>query len=183
MIIGGIRSDSFNSTKFVASPPYMQDDLTWCVRRANEIPRWMNVYYIPKDFATYAAGFSLHIMTILLAYLLSTYEENSADLIFYAVSSVAILTQFNQSYTPRKPMNRIIFMLCVISTFWLTQIFNAYYFRYIRTTLYEIQICTLDDIRDNQFSFAGDSDVYNHLITGNAVRHFFSVLHLAIDDN
>lgn len=170
MIIGGIRSDSFNSTEFVASALYMQDDITWCVSRSKEISRWKNFYYVPQDFETYALGFFTFFTVIINAYLFTTFEEKPLDLVLCSIYTVANLIGNAVQYNPKLWLSRFHYGHFLIYPFWLTQIFNGYLITYMSIILYEKQISTLEGIAQNRFHLCGDSGVLNHLIVQNMVK-------------
>lgn len=175
MIIGGIRPEYFlNSTKFVASAPYMQDDLTWCVSHARAIPRWKNIYYIPKDIATYTWGATMYIMTIFVAFLLTTFEEKPLDLWYCAILSVQTVIGFTSTFKPKGTLMRLHYGQFLIIPFWLTQIFSAYLITFASQILYENQIDTIESIVNNEFRLAGDSHVFNHLSIRSKVSRIFN---------
>lgn len=155
LIIGGIHSNMLNSTKFVTSSPYMQDDLTWCVKRAKAIPRWKNIYYIPQDVETYVIGFIVYTLSIVSIYLLTAFEDKPLDFTLCNVYSIGCLAGFGYAYTPKKAATRFIVSIFFMSTFWMTQIYLSYLITYLRITLYENQIGTLGEITRKNFHLAG----------------------------
>lgn len=171
LIIGGVRPEYFTySTKFVASAPYLQDDLTWCVSQSKAISRWKNIFYIPKDFLTYFWGVTMYIATIFGTFLLTTFEEKPLDIFYCAILSVQTLTGFTSQFSPKLTVTRFHFGQFLIIPFWLNQIFNGFLITYLHLILYEDQIKTLDEISRNNFHLAGDHLVFEHLEVKNMVR-------------
>lgn len=170
MTIGGIRPDFFpNFTDFIASTPYMQDDLTWCVSHAKAIPRWRNIYYIPQDVPTYAWGVILYIITISGPFVFSTFEKKPLDIFYCGILSLQTVVGLTSTFNPKRSILRIHFALFLFISFWLTQIVSGFLIIYTRRILYEKQISTLDEIAGNDFRLAGDSYIFDHLNAKNIV--------------
>lgn len=170
IIIGGIHADYSNSSTFTSSAPYLQDDLTWCVSWAKEIPRWKNIYYIPQDIQTYAWGAIMYIMTIFCAFFLTTFEEKPLDFFCCVILSVQTLVGFASPFRPKGLLMRFHYGQFLIIPFWLTQIFSAFLITFVPRILYDEQISSFEDITRNHFHFAGEAHVFNHLRTKNVVR-------------
>lgn len=170
LIIGGIRFENFNSTKFVASAAYAQDDMTWCVGRAKAIHRWKNVYYIPKDIETYTIGALMYIATIFGAYFLTTFEKKPLDLFHCAILSVQTLTGQSSTFNPKRFVMRFFYVMFLLIAFWLTQFFCAFLVTFMSSVLYETQIASIDKIIGHGFQLAGDPDVVKYYATKNVVR-------------
>lgn len=169
LIIGGIHSDRIKSTAFEASNPYIQDDLTWCVSRAKEIPRWMNVFYIPKDAQTYLSGIILLLLTLFAAYFLTTFEEKPLDFLYCIILTVQTIIAFPSIFNPKGLLLRLHYALFLIIPFWLTQIYSAYLFTFISQVLFEHQIATRSEIADQRFRLTGDLNIIDHIRVKNAV--------------
>lgn len=169
LIIGGIHSDRIQSTAFEASNPYIQDDLTWCVSRAKEIPRWMNVFYIPKDAQTYLSGILLLILTLFAAYFLTTFEEKPLDFLYCIILTVQTIIAFPSIFNPKGILLRLHYALFLIIPFWLTQIYSAYLFTFISQVLSEHQIATCSEIADQRFRLTGDLNIIDHIRVKDAV--------------
>lgn len=182
MIIGGVRPGYFlKLTNFVLSVPYMQDDLTWCVSHAKAIPRWKNIYYIPQDATIYTWGALMYIMTIIGAFLLTTFEEKPLDFWYCAILSTQTVVGFSSTFKPKGSLMRFHYGQFLIIPFWLTQIFSAFLIIFLPRILYENQINTVETIARNGFRLAGDSNVLNHLnIKSNVSINFTSFFFLLI---
>lgn len=171
LIIGGIHSDRIKSVAFEPTVPYIQDDLTWCVSRANQIPRWMNVFYIPKDAQTYLSGILLLILTLFAAYFLTTFEEKPLDFLYCIILTVQTIIAFPSIFNPKGLLLRLHYALFLIIPFWLTQIYSAYLFTFISQVIFEHQIATCSEISDQNFRLTGDHHVIDHLGVKNAVKY------------
>lgn len=170
IIIGGVHAELFNSSKFIASAPYFQDDITWCVSRAKEIPRWKNIYYITQDVETYTWGAIMYIMTIICAYFLTTFEETPLDFFQCMILSVQTVTALTSTFRPKGLLMRFHYGQFLIIPFWLTQIFSAFLITFTPRILYEVQINSFEDITRNHFRLAGNGRVFDHLSIKNMVR-------------
>lgn len=173
MIIGGISSQDIKSTSFETSPPYIRDDFTWCVSGAKQIPRWKNIFYIPKDAQTYISGILLLILTLFAVYLFSTFEENPFDFIYCMILTVQTMIGFTSTFKPKRILLRIHYALFLVIPFWLTQIFGAHLITFISRVLFEHQIATRTEIVDHGFRLAGDIFVLDNFRFQNEVKCVF----------
>lgn len=175
MIVGGFCSDHFNSTKFIASAPYLLDDLTWCVSRAKPKPRWKNLFYIIKDAQTFTFGVVLFIWTTFAGYLLTTFEEKPLDLIYSFLLTSQTMASLPMNYRPMGSLIRIHYAQFLIFPYWLTQIYCAFSFIFVTRVIYDNQINTIDEIASNTFDLAGDPYALGFLNNSNMVRFEFNL--------
>lgn len=173
LIIGGTNSHDIKSANFEASPPYIQDDFTWCVSGAKQIPRWKNIFYIPKDAQTYICGMVLLIMTLFGLYLFSSFEEKPLDFIYCMILTVQTMIGFTSIFEPKRILLRIHYALFLVVPFWLTQIFSAHLITFISRVLFEHQIATWTEIVDHNFRLAGDISILDNLRFQNEVKFAF----------
>lgn len=160
---------NFKSNEFIASVPYMQDDVTWCVSRSKALPRWRNIYYIPQDAITYVVGIILYIFVIICTYLLTTFEKNPFDILILIIS-IQVLVGFNTVLNPNKMMFRLLFTKFMFIAYWLVQIFSAFLISYISRIMYEKQIGTVDELIDTRFRLAGQHHDFVYLNNSAMVR-------------
>lgn len=165
-----MHSDDFDSTEFIASEPYMQDDVTWCVSRAKPTPRWQNILYIPKDTLTYTSGGIMYIITIFGAYIFTTFEERPVDFFRCAILSVLTLTGQSSTFNPKRMCLRYLSVYFTFVSFWLVQFFGAFLLTYLSSVLYESQISTINEIRYRGFQLAGNPSVLEYLGEKNMVN-------------
>lgn len=164
MIVGGIRSEYLSIfTDFVASAPYMQDDLTWCVSPAKPIPRWQNLYFIIKNVSTFILGAIFGIATILIRYAFTTFEKKPLDFWYCVMMTGQVVSGLPATYKPKKPLTRVHFALFLIIAFWLDQIFSSFLITYAQRILYKYQISTLNDIGEIDFRLAGGPYTFDYL--------------------
>lgn len=134
VIVGGIRSEySSNFTDFIASAPYMQDDLTWCVSKAKALPQWQNIYYIVRDVPTIIFG-SVSA-TIFVRYVLSAFEKNPRDINYCATVEIQILAGVSSAYKPKESMAHFHFGIALIVAFSADQIFSGFLIIYFQRIL------------------------------------------------
>lgn len=169
MIIGGICTGDLNFEKFEMSAPYNQDDITWCVRHAQPIPRWMNLLYI-TDFPTIVLAAVLVGIVIVLTYLLQGFESQPFDLILCAILFLQSITQFPTMFRADLYMNRFLFTLMLIICMWLSTIFGAYVIVFMGKDLYEEQVATVQDIVEGSYQLAGNPNVIDHFRVKTMVR-------------
>lgn len=169
LIVGGILSHPLDSEKFFASAPYLQDDMTWCVERSQNLVG-KNIFFNVTSTETYIFGGVLFIFSILGVNFLPTFGKKPPDLIHTAILAVQTLIAFPSPHNPKKASIRLFFAIFLIPPFWLNQIYSAYFFTYISRVIYNKQINTFDEVATNNFRLAGDGSVLDYLNIVNKVR-------------
>lgn len=99
-----------------------------------------------RDWQTYVGGFILYFATIASTYLLNAFEEKPLDLIHITMIAVRTVAGFAANFDPKRTLLRIFYGQFLITPFWLTQIFLAYWVIFSPQILYEKQIDTLNEI-------------------------------------
>lgn len=165
-----MHSEIFNSTKFIKSVAYLQDDSTWCVRRAAALARWKNVFYIIQDATTYFLSVFLIILAIILTFLLTSFEERPTDFIGCALLVVQIVTGITSNFQPKGFILRILTVNFLFMCFLIVQIINAFLVSHISRVLYGKQIDTIAAILEEKFHFVGEAYIFNQLSTNKKVN-------------
>lgn len=170
LIIGGIHSGIFNSTKFIRSATYIQDDITWCVRRAEALARWKNIFYIIEDATTYTLCIVLFVLGILTVFFLTTFEEKPLDIFRCGLISFQCIIGLTTLFNPKLFIHRLLFAQYMFIGYLVIQIFNAFLVTFISRVIYGIQIKTIAAASDDGYRFAGESYIFDHLSAHNKVK-------------
>lgn len=166
-----MHSEMFNSKKFIKSVAYLQDDTTWCIRRAGALPRWKNVFYIIQDATTYTIAIILVILSILLIFALTSFEEKPTDFIGCVLLAVQVITGAASNFHPKRYLLRLLTMNFLFMCFLIVQIINAFLVTHIsRVLIYHKQIDTIADISKENFHFVGEEYIFNQISTNKKVK-------------
>lgn len=157
----------------MASAPYLQDDITWCVSRAKPRSQWFNLFHMVKDIETYVIGSFLLVCTIFVSYLMLAFEENTHlqyDLFHLTVVILQTVCALTAAFKPRTTVIRIYYAIFLIVPFWLTQIYSAFLVNYMSHVIHVHQISTVHEIASKNFHLAGDHFCHAFLTDRKMVR-------------
>lgn len=174
LIIGESAIDVINSTFFAPTEFYMQDEITWCVARAQPISKWCSIFAIVRNIETHILIYSTTILVIIITFLLSTFERCPFDA-WKSVIYVFQLILVGYGTSPRRTLSKIIvtyfaFILLICYT-----IFNAFFINFMTGVALTKQINTFDELKIENFHFASQSSAMKYLNRTNLVRCFLKL--------
>lgn len=168
LIVGNFnpnRSDGFTSTW-----PYIQDDMTWCVSRAQEIPHWQTLFYFVADARTRIIGFILFVICIVLAYLLHTFEKKQIDIWTAFLSSFQIVLGLTAPLKMKSMRLRFLYFMFLFIALLIVTTIVAFLTMFMTAVITYKQINSIQDIIDANLHLAGDSNILNHSTCRNLVE-------------
>lgn len=171
MVIGD-RNVQFSLSKnmFLLSRSYFyEDDTTWCVHRAKQMPSWMNIFYI-ASLDIIILGIILLLSTIFFTYILSSFEDHPRDIWTSILINIQVVVLFPSRFKPKRWMLRFFFASGILLMLALTTIFLAFYNNFVLQPRYAKQIDTFDQIVKNKYRLAGDEYAKAYLMQRNAVN-------------
>lgn len=119
--MGGLIQNSEAANNFPKSIPYIQDDLTWCVRRAEVLPAYLNIFRLTDSTALV----SYITFVIWIGVLLFVYSKTDPQIIhsnkniYYMVLLAALPASggfiINRSLLPRRSLFPIFSCLVLLA--------------------------------------------------------------------
>lgn len=171
MLIGD-RSGRFSPSgnQFLLSRPYFfEDDMTWCVRRAVQIPAWKSFFRIPTRDSV-VAGSLLLFSSVITFYLLTTFEDHPRDIWISQLIVLEIVLLISFHFEPKHSMLRCISAIAQFSMMVTTNTFLAFFYKFLLEPRYEKPIDTFDRIATNNYRLAGDEYTKDYLMEHNLVN-------------
>lgn len=167
IIIGGLYPVYNNSKRFIVSTPYMQDELTWCVRKADKMS-WLSTFMTGTSASVwitlvfgygYGSGFVLYLM---LQFDKGYRQRNNRDW-HYTTILIALPTfiGISQRFHPKAWTARIFYGCMLLGMFAFTQIGTTYLFKFFQVRFPKHQIATIDELASNDYTLMGSSRVRN----------------------
>lgn len=157
MLIGGYVQ-SFERTNFLShSIMFGQDDITWCVRRSNEIPAYFNIYKIVD--LTCSVIFLISFYSFCVAfYIFWAFDEEEnyqhRDIIYITLLVVlpAIFgLNINQSFKATSHKTRIIYALIGFTGFLNAIIYSSLMLSFCTSTYRAKQLSNFDELIRNGY--------------------------------
>lgn len=174
VIIGGLDDHIFASEYFVATFPYYNDELTWCVQKSKPIPLWKNIFKLINDRSYWTILTLACILVISLIYFMQTFDQVKPkwDVIRIIFCGLRIYCGFVCEYKPKINSTRILFTSLLLAFILFDVTFVTFWSEYMKTTHFEDQINTVKGIIDNEFEIVGDVFALHHLKHQNEVNSF-----------
>lgn len=171
LIIGASTIDFINSTLFVPTEFYIQDEITWCVSHAKLIPVWISMFYITQDLSSYILGILNLAFLIVLIFLYSTFEPRPFDL-WKSMLVVGYITLFGNAHINIK-RQAFKFGLGITSLLAMQMllVFNAFFYKYMSGNAFSKPINSLNELNgQNAFHFGSQPVALKYIKMQNLVR-------------
>lgn len=157
------------STNFLASRAYFQDDVTWCVPHAKLRAKWKSLFYV-ADANILAIFFSAMLPLIVIIYFFTTFERRALDIWSSMLMVIAIASAHSFSYSFERSSARILYSLHSHLGTAVLVIFLAFATIEFSQLNYEKQISSFDQITNENFRLAANDDMRNYLVERNLVN-------------
>lgn len=166
IVIGGIHPYFYRKSKFIkASIPYYNDDLTWCIKVAEEYPSYSRIFLMgtPTVFLIFVLVFGY--FTSFLAYIFIQFDRkyaqrNNRD--FHYIFFLVTLPTFfgtSQRFNPHHALLRFIYGYLSLCCIFYTQITLAHMFHFLKLEILHPQMNTIDALVENNFGLVGSRTV------------------------
>lgn len=182
ILIGYGASSRKNSIEkyFVASRPYYQDTLTWCVKKNQLAPLWKQLYLIMKQPWIMAIWIFTGAILICLAYYLQQFETFKWNINEILIFGSSITFGYGYSYQPRCTIHRILFLTFAFGSLINYTVFFSFWLKTITEPYLDREIRTVDEILSYDLNLAGEYFAFQQLNKQNAVSWHFL---LYLDDS
>lgn len=172
ILIGGLESN-IAIKLFKPTKPYIRNELTWCVKSAEQYPAWLNFFTVINDIRFIIAASSTFYAVVILLYALSITEGTYIDFHVAKLITFAILLNVPTYYRPKRRIIQVIFLVAVFSSLWLNTTIFSFYTYLTTVPKYKMQIDTLKEIVDEDFRFVGEASTLAILQEGKMVRSYY----------
>lgn len=180
ILVGGLFPNITPSSGITISPPYFQDDLTWCIQRSKEIP-WLIGVFLAADpecwlLMIFGVGYVSAIIIYIMIQFDLEYEHRNKRDFHYITAFVALpaLVGSNQRFEPKNIPLRLFYgyVLLVMSFAWQTFFFLGWHhFKYPGRFP---QTSTVTKIAGSGYRLAGSMEALSLISFDTRVR---SILH------
>lgn len=157
--------------QFVMSRPYYHDALTWCVQKAQLIPRWKNLFRLGLDPIFWTVYTIMAISVISTFHFLQQFEDVQPkwDWLRLTFTAMCCNLSFVCNYKPKIISNRILFIFCLFGSMIYVITVMSFMLNVINRPIFENQVKTIEETIDNSYDFAGDGYAFQHLMKQNEV--------------
>lgn len=164
VFIGALDESPAIKSHLIASRPYYHDHLTWCIQKAQPIPKWQNIYYLFEDWTAFASIIGLLILLVAVGYFLMVVEhtkKSSLDLI-----QIIFCCALGLSVTFRPESNplRIFFAFGILAGMIFATMVSSILMTIATKPIQRPQIQTIQEILIQNFSLAGDQFAFDKMI-------------------
>lgn len=174
--MGGLVQNSRAAKYFSKSISYIQDDLTWCVHRADILPAYLNIFRL-ADLS------SCLIYAVLVAssgILLFVYSKTDPQIIhinkniYYMVLLAALPASggfaVNRGVLPHRTIFRICFCLILLASFVGLVIFSCFLSSTALHTYRLVQVADVDQLLEQEFDLSSSPASYTIIMDQKKVK-------------
>ncbi|XP_055309007.1 uncharacterized protein LOC129572917 [Sitodiplosis mosellana] len=163
--IGGFFPNPTNSTEYIFSKPYYQDDLTWCIQKSKNFPMVINVFLAATPECWILLIFGIGYVSGLLIYIMIQfdfkYENRNQRDWHYTTWLVALpaVIGLNQRFHPKSMSIRIFYGFILIMMIFLWQIVFYFGIRFVKVPIQRQQVSTTAELIDSEYRLAGSHEL------------------------
>lgn len=167
----------FKHKSLTYSIPYFMNDLTWCVKKPENLPVYLYIFFVlsPKVwlFATimnvFGSAFIIYMMAPFDSQNTNRHHMDFWKTLLVIVFPTIFFTpcKFNPTYKPF----RIFHGILLIATFFWSQIVFVYIYRFISAPIASAQMDTINELIKNNFQLMGSSDILDWIRFDEKVCH------------
>lgn len=152
-----------NASKLLPSMAYEQDDITWCISRAKQIPLWLNFFHFAEGIGLWMMTLSAFILATAFVFLLTSFEEQPLDIWHVLTLAFPTLLTFVSWFKPKGSLLRLLFIITLLVAFLWSCIFNAFFFTVLTHPKYTTQLKSISEIIQEDYRLVTDINILSHL--------------------
>lgn len=172
LFIGALDETPVTKNHLIASRPYYYDHLTWCIQKAQPIPKWRNIFYLFTDWTVLASLIFVLILLVAVAYILMIVEHKKKNLFEILQIILCCALGLSASYQPQSNPFRILYGFGIFAGIIFATLVSSVLMIIATKTIYRKQIVTTQEILEQDFSLVGDRFALDKIIQQNKVgRH------------
>lgn len=155
----------------MSRPYFFLDDTTWCVRRAKQIPKWKNFFFV-CDIEVLYIGIFYIVISIPIIYGLRLFDDpNPGDIWTTGLIVFLAVLLMPAHIQPKQITFRFFAGFFLLVLLMLTSTYLAFFFNFLITPLYEKQIHTFDHLVNEHFLLAGAENTKTYLEKEKLVKY------------
>lgn len=166
MIIGGFARNSLMTKSLRTSVTYFQDDLTWCVHRADALPEYLNIFRVSELRVWLLFSVVLWLGGIVL-YALSRSDrsinhrhKNIYYMVVLTMFPISIASCVNTRFKPSRTVLRLFYGLCLFCGIVSMSMWSSFLLKTTLHTFRTDQISSVDQLLYKQFDFSTSPAFY-----------------------
>lgn len=167
LFAGGLFPNATFNDNFSHSKRYYQDDLTWCIQKAKNLPMIFNIFvsatpecWLLLIFGVgYTCGFLFYIM---IQFDLKYEKRNQRDWHYTTwLISLPSVIGVNQRFQPKSHSLRFFYGFYLVVAMFAWQNIFLLVIPFIKKPIYRPQISTIHEIIKDEFRLAGSTEVHS----------------------
>lgn len=160
VIIGGLSYGTGRKLgNFLPTSPYYRDDLTWCVKKADRLSTWLNIFAVFKNLGVPLALALLFMVTVVLFFAVTAFEPKPLHLLETLVIAYNYLLCSAYPYSAdRNGRIRFIIIYFAIVSMIIAIHYTSFYTAFMITPNSESQVASIGELINGHFKLAGEID-------------------------
>lgn len=166
MIIGGFAHDSLITKSFLTSVTYVQDDLTWCVHRADVLPEYLNIFRV-SELRVWLLFFVVLCLGGIILYAFSRSDrsinhrhKNIYYMVVVTLFPMSIASSVNTRFKPSRTVLRLFYGLCLFCGILSMSMWSSFLLKTTLHTFRSAQISSVDQLLYKRFDFSTSPAFY-----------------------
>lgn len=171
VIAGGNQLSAEILSDVTSSMVYIQDDITWCVKKAGLTSTYFDLYAIGTWYSYVVFATAAYLYGIMLYFLSASdpeLKQRKANLMYYwIVVTSPMLLGMNQRFQPSGWRIRCTYIVTLFGFFAAMTIWTQSLYQYLSVTHYDHQVSTYSEMKELSFRVASTNDsILSFLMVG-----------------
>lgn len=166
LIVGGFARNSMVAKYFLTSISYIQDDLTWCVRRAETLPVFLNIFRL-TDLYVWFSYFGLIFLTGILLFIYVKFDPHIMHLnknIYYMILLIAAPASggfaVNRRMLPHRSLFRLYMVIILLASYVGLVTWSSFLSVTMLHTYRLDQVADIDELIEQNFDLSSSPASY-----------------------
>lgn len=162
IVIGGLRHGQ-SYPGYIFTPPYLSDELTWCIRAAHKAPGWLMIFLQYDGVWAFMIPFFVFLITTAIFFFYAAIEGTHHDFIQCGILTFCIALAMPASYRPALNTTKCFFCFGQIGAAMYSIMFLSVFTSFVSVPLKHRQIKTVKELIDHDFQLIGSEAVLESL--------------------
>lgn len=162
LLVGNLRFGQLIDN-YVSTPPYLHDDITWCIQSAQEVPRWLMIFLTFSDFEVLLIPIITCLCVSTVAWLHSAFDGTNLSYFQVAIMAFTIAIAYPTEYMPVEIVGKLWLFFGSLISVALNVIYLSVNTSFISVPLKYPQVRTIDGLMKREFTLFGTADTLDSL--------------------
>lgn len=169
--IGTLEEKHITNKYLVASRPYYNERLTWCVQKRKLVPVHKKILYFCTDERIFIIfGIELSLASFIIYFMQQFERHPKWDCLRITIAGIYLFFGYPCTFKPENNANRMLFIWTLFAAILYTIVLSTGSIHVLSSDIYNRQVETIHEILQNDFDLVGNEFTLQKLLQKNQVK-------------